>query len=63
MVTDDTKECLGQCPHCGSENINYDASVILDETLQYPATCEDCGGVFFENYNIMYSETTYNKGG
>lgn len=61
MVTTESKECLGQCPHCGSDNINYETCEILDETLQYPAVCEDCGGEFNENYNINYSETTYNK--
>lgn len=61
MVTDETKECLGKCPHCGSENINYEASRILENTLQYPATCEDCGGEFNENYSIVYCDTSYNK--
>ena len=54
-----TKECLGQCPYCGSENINYEASYIIDDTLRYPAECEDCESNFDEDYAIEYAETTY----
>lgn len=59
MVITETKECLGQCPYCGSENIDYACSEILDTTLRYPGTCEDCNGEFYEDYNIVYSETSY----
>ncbi len=59
MITTDTKECLGQCPYCDSKNIDYASSEILDNTLRYPATCEDCDGEFNEDYNIVYCETNY----
>lgn len=59
MITTDTKECLGKCPYCGSESIDYACSEILDNTLRYPGTCEICGGEFNEDYNIVYSETSY----
>jgi len=59
MVTTETKECLGKCPYCGSENIDYASAEILDTTLRYPATCEDCDGEFYEDYNIVYCETSY----
>ena len=59
METTASKECLGECPYCGSENIDYACSQILDETLRYPGTCDDCGGEFNEDYDIIYGETNY----
>ena len=53
------KECLGECPYCGSNNLDYGTSEILDDTLRYPATCLDCGESFDEDYAIEYAETTY----
>lgn len=54
-----SKECLGKCPYCGSENVSYEASEIIDETLRYPATCGNCGKSFDEDYSVNYSETMY----
>ena len=59
MITTETKECLGQCPYCGNENIDYGGSEILDSTLRYSATCEGCNGEFYEDYNVVYCETSY----
>lgn len=59
MITTETKECLGKCPYCGSENVNYATCEVLDETLRCPATCGNCNGEFDEDYNIVYCETSY----
>lgn len=60
VVETKTKECLGKCPYCGSENVSYDTSEIIDDTLWYPAVCLDCEGDFNEDYAIEYAETQYN---
>jgi len=54
-----TKECLGKCPYCGSESIDYAAFQITDDTLRYPAECLGCGAKFSEDYAIEYAETVY----
>ncbi len=59
METTKSKECLGKCPKCDSENIDYAASEIIDNTLRYPAECVNCGQEFYEDYNINYFETHY----
>ncbi len=59
MFTTETKECLGLCSVCGSENIAYASAEILDNTLRYPAVCENCNQGFYENYNIVYCKTNY----
>ena len=58
-VEQKTKECLGKCPYCDSDNISYDTTEILDNTLRYPAVCLDCEGDFNEDYVIEYAETQY----
>ena len=33
----------GQCPKCGSYDLNYDTLEVSDlQTVQYPFTCDDC---------------------
>jgi len=59
MIYTETKECLGECPKCGSNNLDYGEAEILDTTLRYPVICLDCGKEFAEDYNIVYSETSY----
>lgn len=58
-VYGNNKECVGKCPKCGSEDLDYDASEMIDESLGYPFTCKDCGCVGVEWYSIVYSETYY----
>ena len=53
------KECMGNCPFCGSQNIDYGTSNVLDETLIYPAICENCNKYFEEHYAIVYDQTHY----
>jgi predicted Zn-ribbon and HTH transcriptional regulator len=51
--------CMGECPKCGSEDIDYDVLEIGDTYAFYPAKCEDCGQKFEENYELTYTGTTY----
>ena len=53
-----TQECIGKCPQCGSEDIDYGAIVPEGEMIYYPATCMDCKVEFKEWYNVNYNETT-----
>ena len=53
-----TQECIGRCPQCGSEDIDYGAIVPEGEMIYYPATCMDCKVEFKEWYNVNYNETT-----
>ena len=55
------KSCVGNCPNCGSENINWHDSEIQDGFIVYDADCGDCGQNFQEEYNIVYNITTYEK--
>jgi formate dehydrogenase maturation protein FdhE len=49
------KECRGECPKCGSSNINYGASELVDETLIYPSHCNICHTDFSEEYKLEYN--------
>ena len=59
METTKSKQCLGLCPVCGSDNIDYAPSEILDNTLRYRAECGNCNQDFCEDYDITYAETNY----
>lgn len=47
----------GQCPKCGSRNVDYAGSNICDDGIGYEFTCKDCGVVAVEWYDLVYSET------
>jgi len=55
-----TKECIGICPKCGSDNLNYETNVNDGDSLYYPFVCDNCGCEGREAYNLNYSETWYN---
>lgn len=48
------KECEGECPKCGSGNINWHGSEDIDDGRVYDAECDDCQCVFTEEYNLKY---------
>lgn len=60
-VYEKTKNCLGHCPECDSENLNYGVNIIDGDSLIYPFVCEDCSCEGREAYNIQYSETWFNN--
>ena len=51
------KECKGKCPKCGSENIEYWNSELLDDSIGYNLECMDCGCHAIEWYKLTYDET------
>ena len=48
----------GDCPRCNDSNIDYGAIVPEGDGIYYPATCNDCGLKFRENYLLNFLETT-----
>ena len=51
------KECVGECPKCGSEDILWHTGQMLDETYIYDADCNKCGVAFQEEYTLEYNIT------
>ena len=47
-------DVAGQCPKCGSNNINYESLTIVDNGLYYPYDCEDCKFEGKEWYEIEF---------
>ena len=45
---------VGVCPLCGSENIDYGASILQDFMLLYQVKCNDCHTKFTEMYELTY---------
>lgn len=47
--------CVGHCPKCESEEIEYGAVEYINDGLIFPSTCQDCKLEFNEYYNLVYS--------
>lgn len=53
-----SKNCQGECPKCGSENITFvDNNIDGTEQIGFEAECDDCGCTFTEWYDLNYVET------
>lgn len=47
----------GQCPQCGSLNIEYDTiEMSNDMRVYFPAVCTDCKLSFEEHYDLIFDE-------
>lgn len=44
----------GQCPHCTSDNLNYDSIQVEKDVCYYPFTCEECGQEGSEWYEMSF---------
>ena len=53
-----SKECIGVCPICGSDNIEYGDTCIEFQSLGYEVTCNDCGAESIEWFDLVYANTT-----
>lgn len=44
----------GQCPYCGSVDINYGSIQIEEDHIYYPAECNDCYKYFEEWHYLKF---------
>ena len=51
----------GECPNCGSVNLDYVAIVPQDEWIYYPFTCNDCGCEGKECYSLTFESIEKNE--
>ena len=52
MLLENSKS--GICPHCESEDLDYDVLEIDGETLWYPVTCNNCKKSFREVHDLLF---------
>lgn len=45
----------GKCPICGSEEITYEVIEVADNSVYYPAMCDNCHATWKEYYNLEFS--------
>ena len=45
----------GECPNCGSENIEYDCAEIDGDGVGYEYQCNDCGHYDTEWYDLVFA--------
>lgn len=53
----ESKNCLGHCPKCGSDNLEYGNTELSGESIAYEFECRECGCEGEEWYNLTYAET------
>jgi len=46
--------CQGNCPNCGSYNLDYQGLETEGTMTWYPFTCDDCKAVGSEDYDMAY---------
>ena len=56
-MSEKSKFGRGQCPKCGSINLEYGNTELEGESLGYEFECRDCGTEGTEWYDLEYSET------
>ena len=55
MKTLDTYPEQGKCPKCGSDDIFYETGDVDDAGFTYHATCQNCGTIFCECYDLVFA--------
>lgn len=58
MVTKE-KNCLGRCPKCNSDKLDYGMPESDNEHIYYPFTCKKCKTQGKEYYEVEYWATLY----
>lgn len=58
-----TKECVGHCPACDSEDLEYGLKAPFDEGdfRYYPFTCNQCGASGEECFELTYVNSSAEK--
>ena len=54
-----SNNCVGHCPKCYSENVEYYDGFIEDDYYCYKAECKYCKTKFREWYSLNYVESIY----
>ena len=42
------------CPRCGSDDLDYGCLEVLDDCVEYPWTCGNCGCEGYEYANLVF---------
>jgi transcriptional regulator NrdR family protein len=58
-MSEKNKICLGLCPHCNSEDIEYYDSELDGDGVIYKGSCNSCEGTFVEEFDLHYIRTSY----
>lgn len=45
----------GQCPHCGSDDLETDDQGMYDDTYYYDMQCNSCSGEWTDTYLMVFS--------
>jgi len=48
----------GQCPHCGSDDLETDDQGMYDDTYYYDMQCNSCSGEWTDTYLMVFSSMT-----
>jgi|TARA_R100000501_G_C2603926_1_gene100237 hypothetical protein len=51
------EQCQGNCPHCNSDDLDYQGIEVDGDYCWYPFTCNVCKAVGSEDYIIKYNTT------
>jgi len=54
-----TKECIGICPYCKSEDLDYQDGYPEDDWYIYNFICLECNQEGKEVYRLIYLQTEY----
>ena len=56
-----TEQSQGNCPKCGSDELEYGSTEIKGDSLGYEFTCSKCGIQGVEWYDVVFSEFIINE--
>ena len=56
-----TEQSQGNCPKCGSDELEYGSTEIEGDSLGYEFTCSKCGIQGVEWYYVIFSEFIINE--
>tara|TARA_R110002020_G_scaffold13584_4_gene48777 strand:+ start:46 stop:261 length:216 start_codon:yes stop_codon:yes gene_type:complete len=61
MIDEIEKKCEGECPKCGSLNLDYDTMKVDCGYVSYDYDCNDCKNHGTEYFNLVYDVTVTNN--
>lgn len=53
------KKCIGHCPKCNSNNLEYGNTELDGNSMGYEFECRDCGCEGIEWYDCQYACSSY----